>query len=53
MGHRVKIKILTGVQGRLEPPLVIFTQYFLLLCYYYALKKLKYQDSNPITFVVL
>ena len=37
MGHRVKIIILTRVQGRLKPPLVIFRQSF-QLTYYYAQK---------------
>ena len=40
MGYRVKIKILTRVQGR-QPQLVIFRQ-SLVLANYYALKKLKY-----------
>ena len=34
MGHRVKIIILTRVQGRLQTPLVIFRQSFQLTYYY-------------------
>jgi len=37
MGDRVKIIILTRVQGRLQPPLVIFRQ-SVQLTYYYAKK---------------
>ena len=37
MGHRVKIIILTRVQGRQQPPLDIFRQSF-QLTYYYAQK---------------
>ena len=51
MGLRVKIIILTRVQERLQPPLVIFRHSF-QLTYYYAKKLSLYQVSRFKTYCI-